>query len=221
MTKAMRRKAARRALSATLGAVLILAAAGPARDARGEGSGRFRGVPTQFIAALGDPAARSGSDAQAWGVWRADPGPRGVQLSRYEDLKAAGGVAPTRWRFDTADWWLEEHGLLMEPPEFPLPPGRYVVTGGREVTTVLTIHESEPDGTRRWELANGATLEDVTHLACRSARYTPSGSESRCTPDQAARDAFPVAAGATMPAIEGCAKRDYAVLFLIGVADGD
>ncbi|MFO0701061.1 MAG: hypothetical protein U0236_17705 [Nitrospira sp.] len=28
-------------------------------------------------------------------------------------------------------------------------------------------------GDRRWELDQGATLYDVTHLACRSARYTP------------------------------------------------
>jgi hypothetical protein len=35
------------------------------------------------------------------------------------------------------------------------------------VTTTLTIHADE-----RWELADGATLYDVTHLPCRAARYT-------------------------------------------------
>ena len=51
--------------------------------------------------------------------------------------------------------------------------GKYLVTGGREVTTTLTVHA---DG--RWELADGATLYDVTHLPCRAARYTTAaGSE--------------------------------------------
>ncbi len=77
------------------------------------------------------------------------------------------GVAPKGWQFDKKDWWLEEHGLIMEKPDFPMPPGRYMVTGGREVTTVLTV---DADG--GWKLDNGAKLYDVTHLPCRSARYT-------------------------------------------------
>ena len=37
--------------------------------------------------------------------------------------------------------------------------------GGRETTTVLTV------GTEgQWSLTDGATLHDVTHLPCRSAR---------------------------------------------------
>ena len=47
------------------------------------------------------------------------------------------------------------------------PKRRYVVTGDREVTSVLTVHN---DG--HWELSKG-TLYDVTHLPCRSARYMP------------------------------------------------
>ena len=43
-----------------------------------------------------------------------------MRLSRYEQLEAAGGVAPAQWKFDNTDWWLEEHGLIMEQPEFPL-----------------------------------------------------------------------------------------------------
>src|SRR5262245_44881278 len=66
-------------------------------------------IPTQYIAALGDPRATSGTGAESWGLWREDPGPRGVQLSSYETLKARGGVAPEQWKFDGADWWLEEH----------------------------------------------------------------------------------------------------------------
>ena len=180
----------------------------------------FKEVPTQFIAALADPSASSGSGAQFWGLWRLDPGPRGVRLDDYERLKSAGGIAPARWKFDSSDWWLEEHGLIMEKPAFPLSPGKYVVTGDREVTTVLTVHPVEKDGAQRWELANGATIHDVTHLACRSARYIPVAKDREgCSPDKVTRSAFPVAPGATMPGIDGCNKQDYAVLFLIGVAD--
>lgn len=177
-------------------------------------------IPTQYIAALGDPGATSGVGAESWGLWRVDPGPRGVRLSGYEALKA-DGVAPARWTFDGADWWLEEHGLIMEQPEFPLPPGRYVVTGGRAVTAVLTVHPKGDDGAQRWELDNGATIYDVTHLRCRSARYTPAAGENSCSPAKAPAAAFPVAPGAAMPPVEGCNKQDYHVLIVIGmVVDG-
>ncbi len=141
--------------------------------AQSEAETVFKPIPTQYIAALGDPGATSGIGADAWGLWRVDPGPRGVRLTGYETLKADGGVAPAQWKFDGSDWWLEEHGLIMEPPEFPIPPGKYVVTGGRETTAVLTVHAKDNDGVQRWELDQGATLYDVTHLRCRSARYTP------------------------------------------------
>ncbi|HEY7532116.1 MAG TPA: hypothetical protein VH681_04945, partial [Nitrospiraceae bacterium] len=80
--------------------------------AAGEGETKFRRISTQFIAALGDPGATSGSGAQSWGLWPLDPGPRGVELKNYQRLKDAGGVAPARWKFDGTDWWLEEHGLI-------------------------------------------------------------------------------------------------------------
>jgi hypothetical protein len=32
------------------------------------------------------------------------------------------------------------------------------------------------------------------------------------------KTAFPVAPGGTMPPVEGCEKKDYAVIFVIGVA---
>jgi len=158
-----------------------------AQSARAESEGqmRFVRIPTQFIAALGDPAASSGSGAQSWGIWRLDPGPRGVRLDRYERLEAAGGVAPAQWKFDSKDWWLEEHGLIMEKPDFPLPSDKYMVTGDREVTTVLTVHPVDEDGAQRWELDNGAKLYDVTHLPCRSARYTPATSDGSCSPAKA------------------------------------
>lgn len=111
---------------------------------------------------------------------------------------------------------MEEHGLIMEPPVFPVPPGRYMVTGDREVTTVLTIHPAGADGDMRWQLGDRATLYDVTHLPCRSARYTSASGDG--SPARAQRNAFPVAPGETMPVIAGCEKQDYAVIFVIGVA---
>jgi hypothetical protein len=189
------------------------------RSARAAGNrAQFKRVPTQYIAALAAEKATSGSNAQTWGLWRQDPGPRGVALERYQLLKAADGVAPAGWKLDDGLWWLEEHGLIMEAPEFPLPPGSYLVTGGRSATAALTVHPKASDGTQHWELDSGATLYDVTHLHCRSARYTPSSSHGSCSPASARRTEFPVAAGAAMPSVDGCAKQDYAVLIVIGVA---
>ena len=201
-----------------MGLLAMMATAGQSAQATDEVQTRFKQIPVQFIAALGDPGATSGSGAQSWGVWQLDPGPRGVWLAGYEQLKAAGGVAPAQWKFDDTDWWVEEHGLIMEKPEFPIPPGKYVVTGGREVTTVLTVHPMDNDGDQRWELNGGATIHDVTHLRCRSARYTPVTPGSPCSPVKAQITAFPVAPGGVMPPVEGCNKQDYAVLFLVGVA---
>lgn len=172
-------------------------------------------LPSMYIAALGDRQASSGSGAERWGLWRQDPGPRGVQLQNFEKLRANGGVAPAEWQFDASDWWLEEHGLIMEQPSEPLPPGRYTVTGDREVTTTLTVHPAEAGGAQRWELAEGR-LYDVTHLPCRSARYTPAErGEGSCSPAFAERAAFPVEPGAPMPPVVGCRKQDYAVLFVL------
>jgi hypothetical protein len=182
---------------------------------------QFMRIPTQFIAALAEPDASAGQNAQAWGLWRVDPGPRGVRLSQFDRLMARAGIAPANWQFDGADWWLEEHGLIMEQPDFPLPPGRYLVTGGRAVTTILTIYPDNGAGMRRWELADGATLYDVTHLACRSARYTPATANNSCSPAMAEQSEFPVVPGGAMPPVEGCNKQDYAVLFVIGVAVDD
>jgi hypothetical protein len=177
----------------------------------------FKPISTQFLAALGDPGAKSGSGAEKWGVWRLDPGPRGVRLRNYERLVAAGGVAPSQWKFDIADWWLEEHGLIMEQPDFSLAPGKYLVTGDRAVQTTLTVYPKDSTGAQRWELADGATLYDVTHLRCRSARYTPAANSKSCTPAAVQQSQFPVEPGAAMPPVGGCSKQDYAVLFIVGV----
>lgn len=189
--------------------------------AAGGGRTKFMRISTQYIAALGDPGATSGNGAQLWGLWPLDPGPRGVKLNRYQSLKNSGGVAPARWKFDETDWWLEEHGLIMEQPTVPLPPGKYVVKGARKVTAVLTIHPADSHGDRRWELDQGATLYDVTHLACRSARYTPTTMGGSCSPANAKQSAFPVAPGGAMPSVDGCTKQDYAVLIVIGLGVED
>jgi hypothetical protein len=198
---------------------LLLATGLFALPARSEAEMVYKPIPTQYIAALGDPGATSGAGADSWGLWRLDPGPRGVQLTGYEALKADGGVAPAQWKFDGADWWLEEHGLIMEQPEFPIPPGRYVVTGGRETTAVLTVHAKGDDGVQHWELDQGATLYDVTHLRCRSARYTPAAGGESCSPAKAQMSAFPVAPGGAMPPVAGCNKQDYEVLIVIGMME--
>ena len=173
---------------------------------------KFNRVQTQFIAALGNPKARKGEGASSWGIWRVDPGPRGVRLNNWNTLKNNNGVAPARWKFDANDWWLEEHGLIMEKPDFPLPSGRYVVTGGRETTSLLTI-----DGDN-WELNEG-TLYDVTHLPCRSARYTPidNTTSDTGTPGNANSKEFPVTPGGMMPAVPGCKKQDYWVVFVTAI----
>jgi hypothetical protein len=203
-------------------AALFIGLAGcqPANTTEGKDM-QFKRIPLQFIAALGEPDDTSGTGAQNWGVWPIDPGPRGVRLNRYDDLKRADGVAPAGWQFDASDWWLEENGLIMESPDFPMAPGVYKVTGDREVTATLTVFSPDAKGDMRWELADGATLYDVTHLGCRSARYSPApgADPESCTPANAPQDAFRVAPGAAMPAVEGCLKQDYAVLFLIAVGE--
>lgn len=194
------------------GAAIVL----PARAWSDETTSIIR-TPLQYIAALGEPTASSGTGAEHWGIWRDDPGPRGVRLKNYDKFAAWGGVAPAGWAFDPADWWLEENGLIMEAPAFPLKPGKYLVTGGREVSTLLTVHPNDDSGISRWELGDGATLHDVTHLGCRSARYKPEANGAACTPANALQNAFRVTPGAAMPPVPGCTKQDYHVLFVIGV----
>jgi hypothetical protein len=178
----------------SMGSLMLAAGLQQPVHASGVDLSKFRRIEPQYIAALGDPGATSGSGAQSWGLWSQDPGPRGCKLDRYDQLKAAG-VAPSQWKFDATDWWLEEHGLIMEKPTFPLP----------------------PDGNQRWELAEGATLYDVTHLGCRSARYTPATANHSCSPADVRTTGFPVNPGAAMPVVNGCRKQDYAVLIVVGL----
>ncbi len=197
----------------TAAATLMLPTPGLAQS----GEIMFRRIPIQYIAALADPQAHSGSNAQEWGLWRNDPGPRGVDLDDFKRLQARGGLAPARWQFDNNDWWLEEHGLIMEEPEFPLADGHYMVTGDREVQAVLTVHPMASDGTQKWELDNNASIYDVTHLRCRSGRYTPTAGEGSCSPVQAKKADFPVEPGAEMPTVDGCNKQDYIVFIVTAV----
>jgi len=197
------------------GTAAAAAAALPAAAWSDVDRSQFKRIPTQYIAALAPPDATSGSNAETWGLWRQDPGPRGLRLKSYDRVE--NGVAPAGWHHEKNAWWLEEHGLLMESPEFPMPAGVYLVTGDREVTSVLTVQPPSADGRQRWELADGATLYDVTHLRCRSALYTPATAGTACSPTAAREDDFPVAPGAAMPPVANCAKQDYQVLIVIGV----
>ena len=98
---------------------MCVTATAPAAFAQDSETPRFKRISMQYIAALGQPEASEGNDAQRWGLWREDPGPRGVWLQHFDQLQADSGVAPADWTFDANDWWLEENGMIMEQPEFP------------------------------------------------------------------------------------------------------
>lgn len=203
-------------------AIMFFSVVSPLALADESSETRFRRIDTQYIAALADPAATAGGGAQNWGIWRVDPGPRGVWIKHFDKFFAQDSTMPKKWQFDAGDWWLDENGLIMEQPDFPVAAGKYVVTGGREVTTILTVHSMDADGNQKWELEDG-TLHDVTHMPCRSARYTPLSDNAQetddtCLPSSAERSDFPVAPGSIMPTVKGCHKQDYSVLIVIGVA---
>lgn len=173
--------------------------------------------PMQFFAALGDPNSQSGVGAEKWGVWSLDPGPRGIPLDQFDETISSGRkVSPVGWEIDPKVFWLEEHGIWMEAPRYNLQPGRYLVTGGRLRTSVLTIHPADENGAMKWSL-DGGVLYDVTHLPCRSALYVDEGNGG--SPLNARKEDFPVKPGALMPEVDGCKKQDYAVLFVTGVED--
>lgn len=199
------------ARGAGVGIALISAFHGVARA-----EGNYLTIPTQYIAALGPTTATAGNDAETWGLWAIDPGPRGVWITDFADLAANDGVAPEGWQFDADNWWLEEHGLMMEAPSFPLPAGQYVVTGAREVTAVLTVNAPDTAGHQAWALSDDATLYDVTHLRCRAAVYRPANGAS-CQPEATPLHVFPMEPGRVMPAVEGCSKQDFQVLIVIGM----
>ena len=92
------------------------------------------------------------------------------------------------------------------------PVKRYVVTGARQTTAVLTVGA---DG--KWSLSEGS-LYNVTHLPCRTGVYT-AGSGGACKPTEAMQSAFPVKPGALMPKFRLRAARRRrlgGVLFVLG-----
>ena len=106
--------------------------------------------------------------------------------------------------------------MIMESPE-PLPRGtNYQLAwlnnppSGWSGSVTLTVTGDH------WSLDSGATLHDVTHLPCRSAKYTPQdrGSSVECLPENLVQEEFPVTPGASMPHVPGCRTSDYAVLFV-------
>ncbi len=173
-------------------------------------------LPIKFIAALGSPTATSGTGAETWGIWHDDPAQRAVWLKYYPIVKAAGGFAPGNWQVNDDDWWMDENSLIMQPPEFPVPPRKYIVSGDREVVTTLTIYPKDENGVMAWELEDKATLYDVTHLPCRSARYTPANSGTgTCIPTNVDRNLYPLQPEDETATIVGCQKQDYSVLLVL------
>ena len=194
---------------------MLGAAASPAFAA---GKKDYKQAPIHFIAALGAADATYGSGAQNWGIWYGDPATRSIWLSMYPLIRQMGGFTPANWRIEEDDWWLDENGLIMLPPEFPIPPGRYLVTGDRELTTHLTIEEPDANADMKWSLDEGE-LYDVTHLPCRASRYTPLGDTGTCLPTGADFGQFPIPVGQPLPQVAACNKKDYSVLIVIGLPD--
>ena len=178
---------------------------------------KIRRIQTQYIAALAPEGATAGMGAETWGIWKVDPGPIGVWLRFYQTLQKAGNIAPAGWRFDIDDWWLDENGLIMKAPEFPIPAGQYYVTNGEENISLLTVEQPDADGKQAWSLSDDKTISDVTHGPCRSARYTPASETSTCSPEYADRTAFPLKPGETPPVVSGCNRESYAVLIVFAV----
>lgn len=111
---------------------------------------KIRRIQTQYIAVLALQGATSGTGAETWGLWKVDQGPIGVWLRFYQALPKAGNIAPSGWRFDIDDWWLDENGLIMKAPEFPIPAGQYYVTNGEENISLLTVKEADGEGNQAW-----------------------------------------------------------------------
>ncbi len=111
---------------------------------------------------------------------------------------------------------LDENGLIMRAPDFPISAGQYYVTNGEDQIALLTIEAPDKDGKQAWSLSDGKTIKDVTHGPCRSARYTPMGASGTCTPEKADLADFPLKPGEEVPPIEMCNRQIYAVLIVFG-----
>ena len=178
---------------------------------------KIRRIQTQYIATTAPAGATSGNGAETWGIWTVDPGPIGVWLRLYQSLQKAGNIAPSGWKFDINDWWLDENGLIMKSPEFPIPAEQYYVTNGEQHISLLTIEQPDAEGKQAWSLSDDKTIGDVTHGPCRSARYTPKTGLDTCSPKDANRAVFPLKAGEPPPLVRGCNRKQYAVLIVFGL----
>jgi hypothetical protein len=179
---------------------------------------KFKRVQTQYIASLALEGETSGTGAESWGIWTVDPGPIGVWLRFYQALHKAGNIAPAGWRFDIDDWWLDENGLIMKAPNFPIPAGEYLVTNGEENIAILNVEKASTDGKQAWSLSDDKSISDVTHGPCRSARYTPEiDTSGSCSPVDADRSVFPLKPGEAPPPVRGCDRQNYAVLIVVGL----
>ena len=178
---------------------------------------KYNRIPLQYIAALAPEDAKSGTGAETWGLWREDPGPIGVWLRFYQTLRQVGGIGPSGWRFDIDDWWLDENGLIMKAPDFPMPAGQYYVTNGEEHISLLTVDAPDENGKQSWSLSDDKTIANVTHGPCRSARYTPNDGAGSCSPENADRSVFPLKPGESPPDVKACHKKEYAVLIVFGL----
>jgi len=180
---------------------------------------RFKRVRSQYIAALGPTDANSGDNAHTWGHWPVDPGPIGVRLRDFEKLESNGGVGPMGWAFDPDDWWLDENGLIMMAPNFPMPSGRFLVTNAIDNVALLTVAAPDADGKQAWDLSDERTLDDVTHKKCRSARYHAASEGADCTPAQADQGVFPLAPDQDPPDVAGCDRLVYSVPIIFAVEE--
>ena len=177
---------------------------------------KFKRIRTQYIAALAQSNLTSGTGAETWGLWRIDPGPIGVWLRFYKLLQKAGNIAPAGWRFNIDDWWLDENGLIMKAPDFPMPAGKYYVTNGEEHISLLTVDPPDATGKQAWSLSDNKTIANVTHGPCRSTRYTPENVSGTCSPVNANQNVFPLKPGEDPPPVQGCKRKKYAVLIVFG-----
>ena len=177
---------------------------------------KFKRIRTQYIAALAQSNSTSGTGAETWGLWRIDPGPIGVWLRFYKLLQKAGNIAPAGWRFNIDDWWLDENGLIMKAPDFPMPAGKYYVTNGEEHISLLTVDPPDATGKQAWSLSDNKTIANVTHGPCRSTRYTPENGSGTCSPVNANQNVFPLKLGEDPPPVQGCKRKKYAVLIVFG-----
>ena len=182
-------------------------------------STRFRRVRSQYIAALGPADATSGDNAHTWGHWPVDPGPIGVWLRDFDKLEANDGIGPKGWKFNPDDWWLDENGLIMMSPNFPMPSGRFLVTNAINTVALLTVDAPNSAGQQAWTLSDGRTLDDVTHKKCRSARYRPAQEGARCSPADAPQSVFPLAPDDDPPEVGECERVVYAVPIIFAVEE--